>query len=50
MYQQKPSDKIEVDLDLDLDKLHAISAEMKATYAEMKDYALKHLGMFNCII
>ena len=45
MSQQKPSDKIEVDLDLDLDKLHAISAEMKATYAEIKEYVLKEHGL-----
>ncbi|MFV0249865.1 MAG: 23S rRNA (uracil(1939)-C(5))-methyltransferase RlmD [Bacilli bacterium] len=41
--QQKPSDKIEVDLDLD--ELDATSAEMKATYAEIKDYVLKEHGL-----
>ena len=37
--QQKPSDRIEVDLDLD--ELDVTSAETKATYAEIKDYVLK---------
>lgn len=37
--QQKLNDKIEVDLDLD--KLDAKSAETKAAYAEIKDYVLK---------
>ena len=37
--QQKPNDRIEVDLDLD--ELDATSAEMKATYAKIKDYVLK---------
>ena len=41
--QQKPSDKIEVDLDLD--ELDVTSAEMKATYAEIKDYVLKEHGL-----
>ena len=41
--QQKPSDRIEVDLDLD--ELDATSAEMKATYAEIKDYVLKEHGL-----
>ena len=40
--QQKPSDRIEVDLDLD--ELDATSAETKATYAEIKDYVLKEHG------
>lgn len=39
MSQQKPNDHIKVDLDLD--ELDATSAEMKATYAEIKDYVLK---------
>ena len=39
--QQKPSDRIEVDLD----ELDATSAEMKATYAEIKDYVLKEHGL-----
>ena len=43
MSQQKPSDKIEVDLDLD--ELDVTSAEMKATYAEIKDYVLKEHGL-----
>ena len=41
--QQKPSDKIEVDLDLD--ELDATSAETKATYAEIKDHVLKEHGL-----
>lgn len=41
--QQKPNDRIEVDLDLD--ELDATSAEMKATYAEIKDYVLKEQGL-----
>ena len=41
--QQKPSDQIEVDLDLD--KLDATSVETKATYAEIKDYVLKEHGL-----
>ena len=41
--QQKPSDRIEVDLDLD--ELDVTSAELKATYAEIKEYVLKEHGM-----
>ena len=41
--QQKPNDKIEVDLDLD--ELDVTSAETKATYAEIKDYVLKEHGL-----
>ena len=41
--QQKPSDKIEVDLNLD--ELDVTSAETKATYAEIKDYVLKEHGL-----
>ncbi|HKL79055.1 MAG TPA: 23S rRNA (uracil(1939)-C(5))-methyltransferase RlmD [Mobilitalea sp.] len=41
--QQKPSDRIEVDLDLD--ELDVTSVEMKATYAEIKDYVLKEHGL-----
>ena len=41
--QQKPNDRIEVYLDLD--ELDATSAEMKATYAEVKDYVLKVHGL-----
>ena len=41
--QQKPSDRIEVDLDLD--ELDATNAETKATYAEIKDYVLKEHGL-----
>ena len=37
--QQKPDDTIEIDLDLD--ELDATSAELKATYQEIKDYVLK---------
>ena len=43
MSQQKPSDKIEVDLDLD--ELDVTSVELKATYAEIKDYVLKEHGL-----
>ena len=38
--QQKPDDTIEIDLDLD-----ATSAELKATYQEIKDYVLKESGL-----
>lgn len=41
--QQKPNDRIEVELDLD--ELDVTSAEMKATYAEIKEYVLKEHGM-----
>ena len=41
--QQKPDDTIEIDLDLD--ELDAISAELKATYQEIKDYVLKEFGL-----
>ena len=41
--QQKPSDRIAVDLDLD--DLDVTSAETKATYAEIKDYVLKEHGL-----
>lgn len=41
--QQKPSDRIAVDLDLD--ELDVTSAEMKATYADIKDYMLKEHGL-----
>jgi len=41
--QLKPNDRIEVDLDLD--ELDATSAEMKATYSEIKDYVLKEHGL-----
>ena len=40
--KQKPDDTIEIDLDLD--KLDATSAELKATYQEIKDYVLKDLA------
>ncbi|HFI0735652.1 TPA: 23S rRNA methyltransferase [Streptococcus suis] len=43
MSQQKPSDRIAVDLDLD--ELDVTSAETKATYAEIKDYVLKEHGL-----
>jgi len=48
--QQKPSDRIEVELDLD--ELDMTSAEMKATYIEIKDYVLKKHGLrvFNLYI
>ena len=39
--QQKPDDTIEIDLDLD--ELDATSAELKATYQEIKDNVLKEL-------
>nr|WP_010250623.1 23S rRNA (uracil(1939)-C(5))-methyltransferase RlmD [Acetivibrio cellulolyticus] len=41
--QQKPSDKIAVNLDLDA--LDVTSTESKATYAEIKDYVLKEHGL-----
>ena len=41
--QQKPDDMIEIDLDLD--ELDVTSAELKATYQEIKDYVLKEFGL-----
>ena len=41
--QQKTDDTIEIDLDLD--ELDATSAELKATYQEIKDYVLKESGL-----
>ena len=41
--RQKPDDTIEIDLDLD--ELDATSAELKATYQEIKDYVLKEFGL-----
>ena len=41
--KQKPDDMIEIDLDLD--ELDATSAELKATYQEIKDYVLKEFGL-----
>ena len=41
--QQKPSDRIAVDLDLD--EFDVTSAETKATYAKIKDYVLKEHGL-----
>ena len=41
--QQKPSDRIAVDLDLD--ELDATSAETKATYNEIQQYVLKETGL-----
>ena len=41
--QQKPDDTLEIDLDLD--ELDATSAELKATYQEIKDYVLKEFGL-----
>ena len=41
--QQKPDDTIEIDLDLD--ELDVTSAELKATYQEIKDYVLKESGL-----
>lgn len=41
--QQKPSDKIEVNLDLD--EFDATSEEMKATYNEIQQYVLKETGL-----
>jgi len=37
--QQKPSDRIAVELDLD--EVDATAAEIKATYARIRDYVLK---------
>ena len=39
----EPDDTIEIDLDLD--ELDATSAELKATYQEIKDYVLKEFGL-----
>ena len=41
--QQKPDDTIEIDLNLD--ELDVTSAELKATYQEIKDYVLKEFGL-----
>ena len=41
--KQKPDDTIEIDLDLD--ELDATSAELKATYQEIKDYGPKEFGL-----
>ena len=41
--QQKPNDRIKVDLDLD--KMDVTSAESKATYADIKEYVLKEHGL-----
>jgi 23S rRNA (uracil1939-C5)-methyltransferase len=41
--QQKPDDRIEVEIELD--ELDLTSAESKATYAEIKDYVLKEHGL-----
>ena len=41
--QQKPSDRIAVDLDLD--EVDVTSAESKATYTEIKDYVLEEHGL-----
>jgi hypothetical protein len=41
--KQKPDDTIEIDLDLD--ELDVTSAELKATYQEIKDYVLKEFGL-----
>lgn len=41
--QQKPDDTIEINLDLD--ELDATSAELKATYQEIKNYVLKEFGL-----
>ena len=40
---KKTGDTIEIDLDLD--ELDATSAELKATYQEIKDYVLKEFGL-----
>ena len=42
--QQKPNDRIKVDLDLD--ELDATSAETKATYAEIKEHGLKVSNLY----
>ena len=41
--KQKPDDAIEIDLDID--ELDVTSAELKATYQEIKDYVLKEFGL-----
>ena len=41
--QQKPDDRIEVEIELD--ELDITSAEMKATYQQIKDYVLEQTGM-----
>ncbi len=41
--QQKPDDRIEVEIELD--ELDLISAESKATYKEIQEYVLEHTGL-----
>ena len=41
--QQKPDDRIEVEIELD--ELDLTSAESKATYEEIKEYVLKEHGL-----
>lgn len=41
--QQKPDDRIEVEIELD--ELDLTSAESKATYEEIKEYVLKKHGL-----
>ena len=43
MSQQKADDYVEVELELD--ELDATSAELKATYQEIKDYVLQKFGL-----
>ena len=43
MSQQKPDDRIEVEIELD--ELDLTSAESKATYEEIKEYVLKEHGL-----
>ena len=42
LFQQKPDDYVEVELELD--EFDVTSAKSKATYAEIKDYVLKEHG------
>jgi hypothetical protein len=41
--QQKPDDRIEVEIELD--ELDLTSAESKATYKEIREYALEKFGL-----
>ena len=43
MYQQKPDDYI--DVELDLDELDATSAETRATYREIREYTREQSGL-----
>ena len=45
MPRYPPKKQKTIEIDLDLDELDATSAELKATYQEIKDYVLKEFGL-----